>query len=334
MRLTRRALHARTHDGLKLHVLAVHPQHLPDDAPSLLLLHGFAQNHHTFDAPGRSLTEHLARQGMAVYAGDLRGHGDSPAARRHHPHAFADYVNHDVPAMLHAIRTERPRGPMRMLGHSMGGLVAASLPHHAAQLLSAVCVVCPPMAFFQRLARMNGPIAWGLRRYAGLASAARVPLMTRSVGLMLHAMRGVLDHPRFPMLMPVWAPRSMEGKLLAWALRHTFSNEGNHVLADLFQLGATHGSRCGAVHVMERVEALRAPLLVVAADHDGLAPPRDVRPLHDRAGSTLKRFMVFGRREHRHRFGHLDVLIGRHAPDVVWPVLGRFLATGGAALEK
>lgn len=66
----------------------------------------------------------LMRDGIAVRALDLRGHGQSPGDRAR-VEAFTDY-SRDVAAFLADALTETGGAPVFLMGHSMGGLVAAA----------------------------------------------------------------------------------------------------------------------------------------------------------------------------------------------------------------
>jgi pimeloyl-ACP methyl ester carboxylesterase len=63
----------------------------------------------------------------------------------------------------------------------------------------------------------------------------------------------------------------------------------------------------------------RQPALFVAGEKDGIAPPKAVLAAF-RAWGGPKRFWVAG-----HDYGHADVLLGRDAPEVVFPVIRDFL---------
>jgi pimeloyl-ACP methyl ester carboxylesterase len=89
----------------------------PDDTgrPTVVLLHGFLDCGRSFDAVARVLAADYR-----VVAPDHRGHGDSdrvdPAAYYH----FPDYVRD-----LDAIFPHLARGPVVLVGHSMGATIAA-----------------------------------------------------------------------------------------------------------------------------------------------------------------------------------------------------------------
>jgi alpha-beta hydrolase superfamily lysophospholipase len=106
----------RTRDGLQLHL-----QSWPCTAPargSVLIVHGLGEH------IGRYA--HVAQQlhgwGWQVLGYDQRGHGRSEGARGRLNQA--DDLLHDLAGVIDTARATLP-GPLVLLGHSMGGLVAA-----------------------------------------------------------------------------------------------------------------------------------------------------------------------------------------------------------------
>ena len=107
-----------TADGLSLFARSWTP-----DRPTRLVV---ALVHGVHEHSGRYayLASALMARGIAVHAVDLRGHGQSPGERGQIESSFNEYL-HDVDALLvqaHATAGDRP---VVLMGHSMGGLVAA-----------------------------------------------------------------------------------------------------------------------------------------------------------------------------------------------------------------
>ncbi len=103
---------------------------------SLLLVHGAGEY------PGRydEFAAFLTRRGIAVYALGLRGHGKS-GGERAYVRDFSDFTK-DVLALAAKIRGDSPR-PVFMLGHSMGGLIAACAAAEAGTDLRGVVLSSP-----------------------------------------------------------------------------------------------------------------------------------------------------------------------------------------------
>ena len=87
-----------------------------DGARHVLLVHGLAEHMGRYD----HVVEALTGAGFAVTAVELRGHGESEG-KRGHVDRWEQYLD-DVRAAAETID-----GPVVLLGHSMGGLVALDL---------------------------------------------------------------------------------------------------------------------------------------------------------------------------------------------------------------
>jgi pimeloyl-ACP methyl ester carboxylesterase len=122
-----------------------------------LLLHGGSAHAHWWDwfAP-------LLAKRFRVMALDLRGHGDSEWAE---PAAYdvEDYVN-DTVAVIKALNLQQ----VRLVGHSLGGTVAAATAARVTEQLAALVIVdswIPPdreskasgVRFMQHLSRLRHP---------------------------------------------------------------------------------------------------------------------------------------------------------------------------------
>ncbi len=102
-----------------------------DDEPELVLLHGGAQNAHTWDTVALAL-------GRPLVAIDLPGHGHSDGpGERAEGHLSADGNAVDVAA---ALRQLAPRAKA-VIGMSLGGLTTIALAAHAPELVRAVILV-------------------------------------------------------------------------------------------------------------------------------------------------------------------------------------------------
>lgn len=284
--------------------------------PAVLACPGFIQNRKAFELPERSFLDHLVEEGFEVYALELVKHV------RHEGEGLAHYADRAAASALEYVLARH--SSVAWLGHSMGGLIGVGLPPHLAARLSAMVSI-------------GAPLTPGL----GIAAARSLEVMTARVGgslvrrglhfrgtrvaALFRAGRPVLDHPlaRYPL--QVWAPGHLTPDELAWSLENSFVEDSWAALADMLDLTLTDGERAGWLRVGERLRALRRPLLVIAGDHDGLAPLRTTRPLYERAGSADKRWLEVGRANAGIPFGHIDMLVGRYAPAHVWRPTVEFL---------
>lgn len=104
-----------TADGLRLHL-----RHWPAERArgAVLLVHGLGEHVGRYDALARD----IAAERWAVWGYDQRGHGRSDGARG--AIAGADSLLHDLAGVIDLVRAGQ-QGRVALLGHSMGGLIAA-----------------------------------------------------------------------------------------------------------------------------------------------------------------------------------------------------------------
>jgi acylglycerol lipase len=82
--------------------------------------------------------QQLVADGLAAFALDLRGRGQSDGDR-FYVERFADYVS-DVAALVRLVKSREPGLPLILLGHSAGGVVACLYAlDHPAELAGLVC---------------------------------------------------------------------------------------------------------------------------------------------------------------------------------------------------
>jgi len=76
----------------------------------------------------------------------------------------------------------------------------------------------------------------------------------------------------------------------------------------------------------EHLERITAPILIVAGSKDGLTPPRDMEHVYQRIASRDKAFRIIGKHHGCPRdYSHVDLILGLHAPDDVYPVILEWL---------
>ena len=95
---------------------------LPDDDPRavIVLAHGLGEHSGRYS----DFARHCTDRGLAVCALDHHGHGKSEGLAGH-VERFSVYLD-GVRELLARVRDEHPGRPLFMLGHSMGGLIAAA----------------------------------------------------------------------------------------------------------------------------------------------------------------------------------------------------------------
>lgn len=91
----------------------------PGATVTFAVVHGLGEHSGRYERFARGMADH----GMATYAFDLRGHGES-AGRRGHVDSWAQWVD-DAAAFVALVEREAP-GEVIPLGHSFGGAITLS----------------------------------------------------------------------------------------------------------------------------------------------------------------------------------------------------------------
>jgi alpha-beta hydrolase superfamily lysophospholipase len=253
----------RAHDGADLYWRSVGPANAELVLARLALLHGYG------DHSGRYLhfMRWLAERGVACHTFDFRGHGRSPG-RAVYVRRWDEYLD-DLAAFLalDALRPGAPGGPVFVLGHSHGGLVAAAAELRGMLREAAVagCVLSSP--YF----RGHTPVSAPWRAFA--RACDRVwPWVCVPTGLGDGAMSRdpemAADSRADPLIHRVATPR--------WYL-------------------ATLAIQA---EVMRRAGDFRLPLLCLNAGQDTVADPPAVREFFAGVGSGDKRLIEFPEARH------------------------------------
>jgi lysophospholipase len=247
-----------TGDGLQLFRRSFTPADPGHSTARLALLHGYGDH----SARYLHFMRWLAERGVACHAFDFRGHGRSPG-RAVYVRRWEEYLD-DLTAFLSldALRPDAPGGPLFVLGHSHGGLVAAAAELRGMLRDAGVagCVLSSP--YF----RGHTPVSAPWRAFARVCDRVW-PWVCVPTGLGDGAMsrdpKMAADSRADPLIHRVATPR--------WYLA-TLA-----VQAD----------------VMRHAGEFRLPLLCLNAGQDTVADPAAVREFFAAAGSADKRLIEF-----------------------------------------
>ncbi len=290
---------------------------------AVLLLHGFGQNMMTWHAPQRSFAEYLCQSGWDVYAAELRGHGRSRKLCRRCARSLSDYFQQDLPTVMGALKQRCSKRRLAVLGHSLGGLMAAHLGTQHGDDLAGIGLISSPgrirlgkqFALARMLPRMR-------RRVPGLRVADKVPFRLDWIGqaTALAVRYAGEEAAHFPI--SPWAPGSMEKELLVDRLAHGFDVTGLGVVAELAEWSELEQMPVAGttLDLLADFKQLRGPVLLLSSDGDEIVP-----------GSLAIRSSAFPSAEVvRHQidgFGHCDILLGVRAPREVWPHVTQWLSS-------
>ncbi len=278
--------------------------------PPVLLVHGIAMNRQAFDfgVERFSLAAFLAREGFDCFTLDLRGAGRSrrgPTRRW----TLDTYLAEDLPAALDAIRAATGEERVLYVGHSQGAILGMALCGLRPGRVAALVALGGPAYFRDALPRLRRLVRL---RHLGLGRHLR--LLAR----MLAPFSGVWHPAEVELAINT---RNVERRIYRRLLVNALEDLQPGVLDQFAAFIADDGFRSadGKVDYRALFPACRQPALFVSAEKDGLAPPAVVEASF-RAWGGPKRLWSCGR-----DYGHTDVLLGRSAPEAVFPVIRDFL---------
>ena len=291
---------------------------------TLLLIHGFGQNRYAFHLPARSMVNQLARAGFDVYNVDLRGRGRSGHFGAERPSTVLDFVHEDLPTALSEIQEISGARPVFLVGHSLGGAIAYCMAVDRPGQVAGVVSIGTPYHFTlgARWLAAFGSAFLAIDRRFGLPNAA-VP--TRALGSLMRVTRRFVESPLYPFPLRGFHRGSIEPEVLDQHLALAMDIGSISTMRAMFAwasevraANASDASAQGLFGYGERFEALDVPLLIVAGKHDDMAPPASVKPGFERSQSSDKTYRELP-------FGHLDLLVGRDAPLLTWPLIESWL---------
>ena len=218
-----------------------------------LLAHGLAEHSGRYG----EFANFFADAGIATYALDHPGHGRSDG-KRAHIGRFEEYT--DALAQLLALaRQEHPDSPLVLLGHSMGGLIAADfLLQHQDDFVAAV-LTGPAIQAPQRPSR----VALATNRMIA-ALIPRLGVMQLDASAVSRDPQVVIDYENDPLV--------FRGKVTA------------RLVTELF---------AAMDRVVANAASIRLPLLIMHGSEDTLTAVDGSKLLHDKVSSEDKKIVIY-----------------------------------------
>ena len=302
---------------LALHVFS--PSHCKIRAP-VFMLHGLGGNRLHFDLSQRySLVRAATRRGFAAYVLELRGAGLSRVGKtpeRACAWGFADYLEHDLPAAWRTLRAHCGLEYAFAVGHSLGGmLLLAAITGGLATGLRALVTIGTPLLqqlplglkeqqfldLAKRLCRGQSNRLFPMRRLLGGAGRVFLPFVTGfSDGIALN-------------------PSNMDTLVTQRFVREGIDDVSYRLIGELSDTIRYPAFR-GPYEYEHHLGRVSIPVLALSGSLDRIAPPISVAALTDRLRAPDVRLRELGiRNGDRTDYGHADLLVGRHAPEDVYP---------------
>jgi predicted alpha/beta hydrolase len=302
-----------TADGATIALGRYNPRGPRRFAEGVVLAHGVAANRFDLDFDARySLAQLLARRGFETWVLELRGRG---VAGKPIDANFDEEAEHDVGA---ALKTVLSTGSPQVLwvGHSKGGLLAYA---HLAK---------NPQAPIKAIAALGTPATFPEHKMVNAFLEYVQPFLSlTSIPLRLPAMAGApIGLPPGPIAGYLANADNMDPLVVRQAIYNVTANIPGGV-ARQFARWVRHNrfdSEDGFDY-RKGMKAIRAPMLLVAGEKDLLAPVSSVRAAIDFTGGPTEFLRLNKQNGFSADYGHGDLMLGRNAPDEVFPRVAEFL---------
>lgn len=228
---------------------------LPDGAPRavVVLAHGLGEHSGRYTYFARHCTD----RGFAVCALDHHGHGKSEGLAGH-VERFSVYLD-GIRELLSRVRDEHPGLPVFMLGHSMGGLIAAAFMRESQSAFHG-CILSGPALMSD--AAPNAIVLWVNRLLSSLA-------------------------PTLPMIGLDPAGVSRDPEVVRAYVSDRLVHHGKMSARLIAELMATMRATLAAAPEIE------LPLLIMHGEADVLTSPSGSRALYAQAASVDKTLKLY-----------------------------------------
>lgn len=273
----------------------------------VLLVHSLGTNRFNLDFDERySVARALARRGFESWVLELRGHGLGGSARGS---SFDVEATHDVTAALGAVTSTGAPGVL-WVGHSRGGMLAyAHLARHPGAPIRAIANLGAPVHF---------EASPGLKRFIEVVSVGlRLPGLPLGVAGRLAAPLGLPPRPVGQYLVRA---ENMEPEVIRQAIAFASADVPGGVarqFARWIRGGVFDGE--DGFDYRAGMRAIRAPTLLVAGTKDLLAPLPAVQAAAGLLAGPVELLVAGKAGGLSEDYGHGDLVLGRRAPEEIFP---------------
>ena len=288
---------------------------------TVLLIHGYGQNRYAFHLPSRSMVNHLARAGYDVFNVDLRGRGRSGHLGARRPRSVLDFIREDVPAALDEIAKLSGDRPVFLIGHSLGGVVSYCVAvEHRGRVAGVISLGSP--YHFTLGSRWLAAVTTAFLALDKRVELPNLVVPIRAYGRFIRMARWAVESPLYPVPLRGFYRGAIEPEVLEQHCSLAMDRGSISTMRAMFswarEVRARKDADDGLFGYAKAFESLDMPLLVISGQYDDLAPPASVKPAYERSTSRDKTYRELP-------FGHVDMLIGREAPQLTWALLESWL---------
>ncbi|MDJ0709120.1 MAG: alpha/beta hydrolase [Woeseiaceae bacterium] len=243
--------HSEVRGSSRLYRQSWHPD--SDSRAAIIIVHGLGEHSSRYAHVAQQLTD----RHITVHTLDHYGHGKSDGHAGHVPR-FSVFLD-GVAALLKEIRSEQPDLPLFLLGHSMGGLIAARfLLNHQAEF---------------RAAALSGP---------AFATEEAPPAIVLWINRVLSALL-----PTLPMIALDGTLVSRDPTVVEAYLNDPLVHHGKLTSRLIAELSAAMDD------TLARAADVRLPLLVMHGELDRLTAPSGSIAFHASASSPDKTLKTY-----------------------------------------
>lgn len=317
--------HINTEDGWQLAAHYFPAKGKPHRHP-VLMVHGLAANRLDLDLDERhSIARAARRRGFNVYVLELRGAGLSlpPGGeeRAQFEWSFLDFVQKDLMAAVPWVLNHAQVSSFHALGHSMGGMVYFAYAVQQPPALRSIAAVGVPLIGDLHLGNREKRLLQIAASLAEPTGLRRVPLRKllgtagRFVPISARLADGILLNSA-----------NTEPEVVGRLARESIHDIPLKLLTEITNQMTNGHAAEGAYAYEAHLDRIKVPILALAGSADHIAPPKSVAALVARLDSPDIRHREMGV-EHGDRadYGHLDLLVGKNAPEEVFPLVLDFL---------
>jgi pimeloyl-ACP methyl ester carboxylesterase len=298
-------------------------------AEPVILCHGLGANRFNVDfvddglgADRISLARALARAGFDVWVLELRGRGLARVPRGA-DWTVDDELREDVPTAIETVLDVTGQERVLWVGHSKGSLLQYLLHadrHPLASKVAALVAIGSPGTFRHQVrtvgrltaigamfARLKRPIPLTVLAKLGVPIAEVIGLVGGAIASDGRWISGPVMRRLLASLAADIAPGVMQ-QFASW-----FANGGN--------ITRRNGSS-----YEDDYRNITVPMLLIAGSRDLMAPKVAIDYLRERVASKDVTLRVMGTETGcKTEYGHGELVIGRHAPDEVFPLVIEWL---------
>lgn len=293
----------------------------------VLLIHGLASNRYNFDFPGegKSFAQYLSKQGWDAWVIELRGSGNSQKKQSwawlRQKWNVDHYILEDIPAAIEYILKTSRKKKLHWVGHSLGGLlVYPYLKTQSPRRLQSITTIGSPMtaekppAYFKWTSKFD-PL-FNLIPYLPYRGVAK---LAEKFSKQIYKMSD-------PVL---FAKENMEQHTLKLGCEVAVDDVSAGVIQQIHRWFKKNHFKSfnESVDYAIDLKKLRVPILIITGNQDPFTPHEVVKSSFAEIASQ-KKWVVFGKKEgHKTNYGHLDLILGKNAPQEVFPEILSWLKT-------